>query len=72
MSEWQPIDSAPKESGKYLFCFGDSNGQFIKVVELGFTVDDNWYLIGYHSKDPTHWMPLPEPPIEKEENDSNS
>lgn len=73
MSEWLPIETAPKGVELLLYC--DTFG-----VELGsYRSDDNdregdpkwWYDNSYddfstgHAScplNPTHWMPLPEPP----------
>lgn len=71
MSEWQPIETAPKMKVLLLFAVThiDENGEI-----------QNWkmatgcYSIGYESwiwdgrplkpydHQPTHWMPLPKPP----------
>jgi hypothetical protein len=64
MSEWQPIETAPSDT--LLLCFWKSHGN---------GVSDGWGTAGYfrgrwrsdadddcHFGDPTHWMPLPEPP----------
>jgi hypothetical protein len=57
MSEWQPIDTAPRDGSKVLGCHGDS--KYVVVVYwrgAGFT-DGAWPLIPL-----THWQPLPDPP----------
>lgn len=77
MSEWQPIETAPKDGTQILlYCnyYSSSN------IEIGsFRNDDNdkegeekgWFdnsyddfSCGYASTPlaPTHWMPLPDPP----------
>lgn len=66
MSEWQPIETAPRDGTEILCC---------ECVEIfigfwsGNNVDGYWdsYEEGAHyidSYSPTHWMPLPEPPKE--------
>ena len=75
MSEWQPIETAPRD------CFAKilvSNGE---EVECAYYVRyDHWktgeYEIRYNSYQdgetplffiPTHWQPLPEPPHKETE-----
>lgn len=62
MSEWQPIETAPKDgtailvwTGRRCTCANWSNRQF-KRWNNGWDHDRNGFI------DPTHWMPLPEPP----------
>lgn len=64
MSEWQPIETAPKDGTQFLFnapdleC-GSSIGQIINGV-----VCSSWdgKPLGVWVTKPTHWMPLPDPP----------
>lgn len=65
MSEWQPIETAPKD-GKIFLAFEPSFGRII--LRFGEHADDGsalWedtlqeYWPHYQ---PTHWMPLPDPP----------
>ncbi len=76
MSEWLPIDSAPKDGSRILIGRVRSAG----VHSAHWEVDPSWAWEGvgpcwavYLSDDdyyshyipadwPTHWMPLPEPP----------
>ena len=76
MSEWQPIETAPKD-GSYILIAGEGR------VTIGFYHEDKgktliadakpyWqdydrsYWDRFETDDswfaPTHWMPLPEPP----------
>lgn len=79
MSEWQPIESAPRDGTVILLCAGkaqpcagmwfdkpgfeygrcwlcfDPEGVFAGDDELDAYMASGWY-------NPTHWMPLPEPP----------
>jgi hypothetical protein len=62
MSEWRPIETAPKE------------GDFLAYIAYGYItrgrmIQGKWFAAdslgdGGRNKDtnPTHWMPLPEPP----------
>lgn len=62
--EWQPIETAPKQDGKHVLLFGDGD-DFEECVIVGWwDVDrDRWMPFhGYAQVNPTHWMPLPEPP----------
>lgn len=66
MSEWQPIETAPK--GVNILMLSDEgvyqakwNGDFFEPIMLC------WHGCGCcgggsHKPKPTHWMPLPEPP----------
>lgn len=71
MSEWQPIETAPKDSyGVILFCPAVMPNDR-DVVGEGYycTISDRWWWANvdwgeYHGEPilPTHWMPLPLPP----------
>lgn len=69
MSEWQPIETAPKD-GRSILCFIPLSGGCDRMLVLRW--DDGKFLgepaqwktdvhsfVGF---DPTHWMPLPTPP----------
>jgi hypothetical protein len=58
-SNWQPIETAPKD-GKIL-AYDPDFGLQVMVFSDGFwwdTIDSILKTI------PTHWMPLPEPPVQ--------
>jgi hypothetical protein len=72
MSEWQTIDSAPKDGRDILIIrFGreaiptfnvvwwDDSGRWGKKYPWRFVESR---VGGYNIDFPTHWMPLPEPP----------
>lgn len=64
MSEWQPIETAPKD-GRDILLWPTRWPR--KKIDLGFWNDGSgsWSLstdIEYSPQNPTHWMPLPEPP----------
>lgn len=74
MSEWQPIETAPKD--KTLLLYGrqvggskdDLAGWDGNIVASGYWdgIDGSWCVTGSTWRGPfigpTHWMPLPEPP----------
>lgn len=64
MSEWQPIETAPKDGTPLLLGFPNNCHALVGHCE-----DDLW---GQLDEDfgfepwpmaPTHWMPLPNPPV---------
>ena len=57
-NEWQPIETAPKD-GKTEVIVCEFGFIYIGIFDKeGFCKD--MYGVGLH---PTHWMPLPKPPI---------
>lgn len=63
MSEWQPIETAPKD-GTELLCYvrNKSHGDIYDIAE--------WWNGGWWwdwCDDPTHWMPLPPAPATQPE-----
>lgn len=80
MSEWQPIDTAPKD-GTTVLLFRRLDpwnvigyGRWISTkwrLKDGTTPIEGWLSYGFDDPPgnlglggPTHWMPLPEPPKE--------
>jgi hypothetical protein len=60
MTEWQPIETAPKDGTRVL-------GADHQAVEIIYWADGYWYnqsveISLWRVFPPTHWMPLPEPP----------
>lgn len=55
MSEWQPIETAPRDGAEVLTWNGTSR----RIAAYAW--DDRWQSEGLPSFVPTHWMPLPEP-----------
>jgi hypothetical protein len=75
MSDWQPIKTAPKdgtrvllvwEYGLVLAHWTDDAAFKQCAFGPGWEVDrsegDCWYAFSLRPDQPTHWMPLPEPP----------
>lgn len=57
--KWQPIETAPSEIDVLIAQVPSP------MVWCAYRIDDQWFLPGddtSFSCDPTHWMPLPEPP----------
>jgi hypothetical protein len=65
MSEWQPIETAPKD-GQPILVWRDSGVHIMRWRirrDDGNGFWDEWHVGVRHLKiQPTHWMPLPEPP----------
>jgi hypothetical protein len=68
MSEWQPIETAPKDGTKIIaFHIWSRHIQMMTIAHWGRPGAYNapcWISQGgtNHIDQPTHWMPLPEPP----------
>lgn len=63
---WQPIETAPKD-GTTLLVWNPTwyQGKGGQCVGVWFRPESKWYSIEITmSIQPTHWMPLPEPPTE--------
>jgi len=69
MSEWQPIETAPKDGTRVILWLKDECFPAL-AAWIMFCPDDEepgWYVfeMGQYGDDfneITHWMPLPEPP----------
>lgn len=72
MSEWQPIETAPKDGTRVLVSLWawDDPATGDRLTEIVYWGGDDWRN-GYPDdvdafantvNPPTHWMPLPEPP----------
>lgn len=64
MNEWMPIETAPKDGTRVLLYrggFAESMAvAWFSCMEFN---DDCWIpMNGSVFPEPTHWMPLPEPP----------
>jgi hypothetical protein len=61
MSEWQPIETAPKD-GRFLVFLSDGAVEVAKRIPNSKTMVIGGAFSFDRSEKPTHWMPLPEPP----------
>ena len=77
MTDWQPIETAPKD-GTYVDLWGQRNwdysyGRSIHCRYRDYPDAPGWFFEkGPHRiitqvYDPTHWMPLPKPPMDGEQ-----
>ena len=71
MNEWQPIETAPKDGTWVLVC---GNGWDVMMASYSydgrigrgyFWGPTEWDDYELAEQQPTHWMPLPEPPENK-------
>jgi len=68
--EWQPIETAPVMRSVLLFAVTERDGDTITNWKMGSGHKDHagdWEWCGFRIRlwdhQPTHWMPLPEPPV---------
>ena len=64
MSEWQPIKSAPRD-GTRIIVYRPGKHNYPKVAVDFCHAPINCWWHSPSDGQPTHWMPLPEPPGEK-------
>jgi len=67
MSEWKPIETAPKD-GETRVLLGRTGFAEQQAVAWWSAISEAWVtVIGGHTfYEATHWMPLPQPPKETE------
>ena len=58
---WQPIETAPKDGREVLVAVDKSYTGGV-LVALWCAHDEAWKDWDLDTWEPTHWMPLPEPP----------
>lgn len=65
MSEWQTIDSAPKD-GTEIWAYNGEQARMKWISGDGYALwswaDEILADVDADAVQPTHWMPLPEPP----------
>jgi hypothetical protein len=67
MTDWQPIETAPKKHGNRVLAFSPYRRNPNQVFIARFHVPGNGKEPGYwigteNTSQPTHWQPLPSPP----------
>lgn len=63
MSEWQPIETAPKDGTEIIVATkSTTSGVALVIWEPGVPFPCFMDEEGDSYEDATHWMPLPEPP----------
>lgn len=75
--KWQPIDTAPKDGEKILLYVPNIKFPQYSKISIGKWDNDKYVkkprpywdygelrVTDMRNKQPTHWMPLPEPPVE--------
>lgn len=77
MSDWLPIETAPKDGTQILVYSKEDGVMWVsweteQVFLPGYKPEKKWCVPGSHqdeqggaytTSNPTHWMPVPEPPI---------
>jgi hypothetical protein len=61
MSEWQPIETAPRDGTKILVSRKPEPGFERHIVGIDMFKEGTWWL-SRKCMQPSHWMPLPAPP----------
>lgn len=69
MSKWQSIETAPKDGKPILTCYRGVDYKinwFNNTDDLapGYRLGSNGWWCSAKNQQPTHWMPLPQPPSE--------
>lgn len=59
---WQPIETAPKDGQVILICAGNAVASVYWDDEFTWVSTEDNLMAHIVHDDPTHWMPLPEPP----------
>lgn len=55
MSEWKPIETAPKDGRRLILILTPS-----KFPQIAYS--NTWWTAGFSVEKPTHWMPIPDLP----------
>lgn len=66
MAEWQPIETAPDDK-KIIGAWLNAMGEWCAATVTWRCGYRGWVASDGYSREPTRWMPLPDPP--KEQND---
>lgn len=68
MNDWQPIETAPKDGSRILGAWQDVMSVYHWDTQSFHTRPNPYWARDFHpvyydrSQQPTHWMPLPDPP----------
>lgn len=66
MSEWQPIETAPRDGTRVLLCGDPGNPEVVIGANWNDIVTPNCFHVpGWGYWWPTHWRPLPAPPTHR-------
>ena len=61
---WQPIETAPKDGTWIIGVWKNVLGELgVVPVRWGVSWDNQYWANGVVVYEPTHWRPLPEPPV---------
>lgn len=58
---WQPIETAPQDRSTYVLASFPKG--FVGIAHRGRVCRDEFTNMKHEYFAPTHWMPLPEPPL---------
>ena len=68
--KWRPIETAPKDGTQIIIAVADADDEFEPGWAFWSERFNNWMIPttarGYEMY-PTHWMPMPEPPLKSRE-----
>ena len=68
MSEWQPIETAPRNATEILVILANHDVHVVYGHYYDLRQKFEWAQFdGVNDYNPTHWMPLPKPPESKHE-----
>ena len=74
MTDWQPIETAPKDGRMIMVSNGIAFGPAVKISDGSFHAWNNFFQrhdgkfwSGPNNIAATHWMPLPTPPAETDD-----
>jgi len=66
MTEWQPIETAPRDGTRFwAFQASKEAEQYICWWKEDFAHWEGWQTVWDDEPEPTHWMPLPDPPADQ-------
>ncbi len=71
--QWQPIETAPKDGTVVMVCNEDGAwiAKYVPIYPSGYRAENPWFSLMLNHNHmrkgkpfgPTHWMPLPAPPL---------